>query len=523
MHTIIFALKKNTVNLGQCLSLPKVSEKSNGFKSPFIPALNMFLIIVIAIFAGCHENHPLTHETGIPLPNDVQVIFMSPNEVTDKSCTSSGCHSSSTWHDPESGTHQLDFKDWESLMNSGAVIPYNSYWSHLISVVNSDTNIAPVSYIDNYMSDHKLDSAKVRVLMNWIDNGAQSRNGNVAFTSLPNDRKGFITCQASDHVAIIDTKSKIVTRLVSVGARSQVDAPHYITVDHSKRDFYVTLMQEGFVEKYDVNTYQQTGRMAAGNSPGHVVVEKNRNVGYVSNFGTTSASSGVKQINTETMSIMNSYVDLRIAGTHPLALSSDDRYLFVASLIGEYLYRFDTHDFLNSDSLIVAQIDPSVPPGGNGTGNFNPIHITMSPGDSLILVSCAKSNEIRVYRSDDLSQFVPPVPVGLNPIFGEFTPDGRYFIVCNRNDSTVSVLNYPQLTMHTTIYNAGVQPHGVDFTPDGEYAIVTMETQSSSGGHHPQVGNKLTGISKYIRLSDFSVLPTDLIMGSFPAGIYILK
>ncbi len=483
-------------------------------------------IIVLLLFtffsAGCMDSHLMSYDIGVPLPNDIQEVFMDPNPVTDNSCTSVGCHGSTSGHTQQGGTG-LDFRNWESIMNSGAVIPYNSFWSHLISVVNSDTNLAPVTNIDNFMSDHKLDSAKVKMLMDWIDGGAKSRHGDVAFTSVPNNKKGLITCQSSDHVAVINTESKIVTRLVSVGGRNQVDAPHYVTVDNSRQFFYVTLIQEGFVEKYDVNTYQQAGRTQAGNSPGHIVVEKNRDIGYISNFGTSSSNSGLKKLNTASMSIMESYSDSRVAGTHPLALSADDRYLFAASLIGEFIYRFDTRDFMNSDSIIYAPVDASVPPSGNGTGNFNPIHITMSPGDSLILVSCSKSNEIRVYRSEDLSQAVPPIQVGLNPIFGEFTPDGRSFFVCNRNDSSVTVIRYPELIVGATIEGAGVQPHGVDFTQDGQYAVVTMETQSNYGGHHPQVGNKLTGITKYISLSDLSVLPVDLTMGSFPAGIYILR
>ena len=482
-----------------------------------------FILLTLSFFAvGCMDDHLMTNNIGVPLPNEVQVIFMDPNPVTDNSCTSTGCHESGSGHNQQSGS-ELDFRNWESLMNSGAVIPYNSFWSHLISVVNSDTNLAPVSYIDNFMIDHKLDSARVKALMDWIDSGAKSRYGDVAHTSVPNDKKGFITCQSSDHVAVINTESKVVTRLVSVGGRNQVDAPHYITVDKAKRYFYVTLIQEGFVEKYDVNSYQQTGRIPAGNSPGHIVVEKNRDIGYISNFGTSSSSSGLKVLNTASMSILDSYSDIRIAGTHPLALSSDDRYLFAASLIGEFVYRFDTRDFMNSDSMIYAPVDATVPPNGTGTGSFNPIHITVSPGDSLILVSCTKSNDIRVYRADDLSLAVPPIQVGQYPIFGEFTPDGRSFFVCNRNDSSVTVISYPELVVRATIEGAGVQPHGVDFTQDGQYAVVTMETQSSYGGHHPQVGNKLTGITKYISLSDLSVLPVDLRMGSFPAGIYILR
>ena len=482
----------------------------------------MLLLSFSFFYSGCMDSHLMSYDNGVPLPNNIQEIFMDPNPVTDNSCTSVGCHGSATGH-TQQGTSKLDFRNWETLMNSGAIIPYNSYWSHLISIVNADTNMAPVSYIDNFMTDHKLDSVSVKALMNWIDDGAKSRNGDVAFSSVPNDKKGLITCQSSDHVAVINTESKIVTRLVSVGGRNQVDAPHYVTVDNARQFFYVTLIQEGFVEKYDVNTYQQRGRIPAGNSPGHIVVEKNRNIGYISNFGTSSSNSGMKKLNTESMTITDSYSDVRIAGTHPLALSSDDRYLFAASLIGEYIYRFDTRDFMNSDSIIYAPVDASVPPSGNGTGNFNPIHITMSPGDSLILVSCSKSNEIRVYRSSDLSQAVPPIQVGLNPIFGEFTPDGRSFFVCNRNDSSVTVIGYPELTVRASIEGAGVQPHGVDFTQDGRYAVVTMETQSNYGGHHPQVGNKLTGITKYISLSDLSVLPVDLTMGSFPAGIYILR
>jgi YVTN family beta-propeller protein len=228
------------------------------------------------------------------------------------------------------------------------------------------------------------------------------------------------------------------------------------------------------------------------------------------------------------MSITGVFSEPRMKGPHGMALSNDGNNLYVTSEIGEYIFKINTANFYASDTTYLkSTIDPSVPPSGNGTGNFRPYQIILSTDNSLLYVTCRASNEVRIYNSSNLSQ-INSIFLGSSsyPLLMNFTNDGKYLFVCNRNNNTVSVINTMTQTLHTTITNVGIQPHGVDFTADGQYAIIACETLSGFEGHHPQVGSIKFGVSRLIEIqgSNFSLVPTKYLeMGSFPAGIVIIK
>lgn len=168
-----------------------------------------------------------------------------------------------------------------------------------------------------------------------INNGAKSKNNSIAFTNISNTVKGFITNQAADVVAVIKTDDKFVTRLIPVGGRpSQLDAPHYVTIDAAKKYFYVSLIQEGYIEKFDINSYAQVGRMQAGQSPAHIVISPDGNTGYVTNFESTGTVTTTTKFNTNNMSVTGIFSEPRMKGPHGMALSNDGNNLYVTSEIG---------------------------------------------------------------------------------------------------------------------------------------------------------------------------------------------
>jgi len=494
----------------------------------FSLVITVVLYLSIIYFQSCKQDFVNNPSGTIQFPAEIESIFNTAytSNGNNFTCSTPSCHANGN------NAGGMDLVDWQRAMNGSnngtMIIPYNGYWSHIIAYLNKDTGIGkpPVAYIDTnsvFYGIHKIDPEKVTTIMNWINDGAKSKNGDVAFTNISNSVKGFITNQAADVVAVIKTDDKLVIRLIPVGGRPNLlDSPHYITVDPEKKYFYVSLIGEGFVEKYDINTFVQVGRMQAGQSPAHIVIAPDSRTGYITNFSTSNNGSGITRFNTETMTVTGFVNDPKITASHGMAITRDGKSLLVDSQIGEYIFKINTEYFEISDSVLVAPIDPTVPPGGGGTGNFKPYQIVLSPDDSLLYISCVSSNQVRIYRASDLVQ-INSVSVGKNPLLMNFTNDGRYVFVCNRNDSSVTVINAATRTVETTVTDAGVQPHGVDFTNDGQYAIIACETQSGFDGHHPQVGSIKPGTSRLIQISNFNLLPNRLGMGSFPAGIAIVK
>lgn len=487
----------------------------------YLTAVLICTIILFTYFQSCEQDFVSNPTSVQGFPSEIEAIFNAPLNANNVTCTTPSCHAS------ENSASGMNLVDWQKAMNGSnngtMIVAYNGFWSHLISTVNSDTNYAPVSNV-SLPEFHKIDSGKVATLMAWINDGAKSKDGNVAFTNISNSDKGFITNQAADLVAVIQPNERRTVRLVPVGGRSSIlDAPHYVKISPDKRYFYVSLIQEGFVEKYDASTYALVGRMAAGQSPAHIEISPDGSTGFVTNFESSGAVRTTTKFNTESMSITGIYNDAAMTGPHGMALTQNGNTLFVTSEIGEYIFKISTSAF-SSDSSMKAPIDASVPPNGQGTSHFRPYQVVLSRDESLIYVACRGSNQVRIYNTSDLAQ-VNAIDLGTNafPLLMKLTNDGNYLFVCNRNNNTVSIINCNTQTLVTTVTGVGVQPHGVDFTADGQYAIIACETQSGFDGHHPQVGSTKIGVTRVIQVSNFSLLPDRMEMASFPAGIEIMK
>lgn len=466
-------------------------------------------------FMGCDSGGLTATGEPVSFTRDIQPILA-------QNCNFPGCHNST---DKQSG---IDLTSWAALMKNGSnfgaeVVPYNSQWSHIVQHINRvDTNISPFSeplmpkILLPYTQGLPISGNHVLKIVDWINQGAKNDNGEVAFQNIQN--KAFITNQASDLVAVVNLDNNHLIRLINVGGRDNInqplDAPHVITVDNQGRYFYVSLIAEGYMEKYDAHTYQQTGRIFIGTSPAHIVISSDGNTGYITDF---TSSGSIKVFDTQTMTITNSITELRMNRPHGLRLSHNGNLLFTATTTSEFLYVINTS---NNEVENVVQVDPTVPPGGGGTTNFVPYQVAITPDDNFAYVSCRKSNDVRVFDIQTRT-FILNIPTGLNPLALEISPDGRWCYVPNQASNSVTVIDLLTNTVVKTISNVGAQPHKIDFTADGHYAYVTCESTSGGFVHHPATSGKKPGTTAVIDVWAGHNKIKDIEMASYPAGICI--
>jgi YVTN family beta-propeller protein len=484
-------------------------------KNSLIPlCFIIVLILSVTYLTSCEQDFVTPGETST-FPDSIAQLFSTPYNSTNNTCASVSCHNSA------SRAGGLDLVNWQDAMNGSnqgtMIIPYNGFWSHITAVVNNDTNVSPV--VEILPTIHKMDDPnKISMLMNWMNAGAPDKNGNIAFNSISNPC--FITNQASDNIAVVNTSSRLVTRLIPVGGRTQqLDAPHYVTSDYQNRYIYVSLIQEGYVEKYDAYSYAQVGRRAVGLNPAHIVISTNNLYGYVSNFDASGQERSVKKFDANTMQVLDTVSDQRMNAPHGMATSTDGQFLYVSSQLGEYVFKIDLSTF---EIIAAVPIGPGVPPNGNGSGLYKPYQIILSSDNSKLFVTCTAEDAVRVFNTSDMTPYTTPrIQVGDNPLLMKFSRNNQYIFVCNRNSNTVSVIEGSSYSVIKTIDSVGIQPHGVDFTVDGQYAIIACETLSGFDGHHPTIGSNKPGVSRIIRMSDLTIETRRLEMSSFPAGIVI--
>ena len=385
-----------------------------------------------------------------------------------------------------------------------------------------DTNITPFSEPlmprekAPYTQGTPLSRDRILKLVDWINQGAKNDNGEVAFSNIQN--KAFITNQGSDYVAVVDLDNNHLVRLISVGGRNNEtqppDAPHVITVDNQGNYFYVSLISEGYIEKYDAHTYQLVSRILAGNSPAHIVLTNDASKGYFQDF-TTSGS--IKVFDPQSMTILNTISEPRMNRPHGLRLTHDGSLLITSTQVSEFLYVINTS---TEQIENIVQVDPTVPLNGTGTTHFVPYQVAITHDDKFAYLSCTKSNDVRVFDIINRT-FILNIPVGLNPLALEISPDSRWCYVPNRNSNSVSVIDLQTNTVVKTISNIGAQPHKIDFTADGHYAYITCESTTGGYVHHPVTSGKKPGTTAVVDVWSGHNKIKDIEMASFPAGICI--
>ncbi len=466
---------------------------------------------------GCNGENPVAPREIVSFSQDILPIFAS-------NCNFPGCHNST---DHQAG---LDLTSWESVMNGSTfgteIIPYTAAWSHALKHINRvDTNISsfseplmPQAQVP-YTNGQPLPRNLIELIANWINQGAKNDAGEVAFSNVT--RKAFITNQASDYVAVVNLDNNRLIRLIDVGGRDNrsqpLDAPHVIITDDQGRYFYVSLIAEGYIEKYDAVTYERVGRMYAGLSPAHIVISDDGTKGWYSNFDATLTEKRIKQFDTQSMTITSVIEEFRMTKPHGMRITHNGNLLLMCTEGSEFMYVIQTSD---NQILDIVPMDASVPPNGNGTNNFIPYQVAISRDDAYAFVSNLKSNDVRVFDIASRT-FVQTIPVGLNPLALEISPDGRWCYVPNRNSNSVTVIDVLTRTVVKTITSVGAQPHKIDFTEDGHYAYVTCESVNGSFAHHPSTASTKAGTTAVIDVWGGHNKVQDIEMASFPAGISI--
>lgn len=468
-------------------------------------------------FTGCNSN-PVTPTENIKFSRDVLPIFL-------QNCAVHGCHEYGMQNNDN-----LELSSWNSIMIRGfrvgaSIIPYNAFWSTLVSHINLDTNLSLVAPEPRMpkarppITGQPLAPNLIHTIIQWINEGAKNDDGTVAYSNIPN--KAFITNQASDLIAVVNLDNNFVVRLIPVGSRANMlDVPHHVTVDNQGRYFYPALIVEGTIEKYDAWTYEKLGSLYLGTSPAEIFLMNDGNKGYVTNWD--ASPSGVREVflvNTQNMTVTDTISDARMWATHGGRVTHDDQYFIAISQLSEYITIIRTIDNEIDQQI---PIDASVPPNGNGTGQFQPYAVAITPDDRYAFISCPKSNDVRVLdmQSRTITRIIaaPEYPLML-----EVSPDGRWCYVPNKLSNTVTVIDVQAMTIATVIPNIGVQPHGADFTQDGHYAYVTCESQAAGNPylHHPLIGSNKPGTTAVIDVWGGHVKIKDIEMASYPNGISI--
>jgi len=477
----------------------------------------------LAVFVSCDRDYGLP-----PGPDDyntVEIISYSRHvqPIFARRCATSGCH------DTQSAEEDLIMDSWESVMrgseNGAMVVPFRPEKSHLIFHVNTDTTVAPVAE-PRMPPDAPLAKDEVAFLMRWIREGAKNDLGQVPFFDVRSG-KILVTNQADDEVAIIDVESNMLMRMVSVGSldnrTTPPEAPHNLAVDPQLQSYYVNMIVSNEILKYRARDNVLLGKLNLGEkaSPAQIALSRDGTTGYVTNFDITGTNRSIQVFNTQTMEVTRRISDQRMIAPHGITRSRSGETLWIACQQSDNIGIVDMRD---PDEVTIVKVDSTVPDIPIGAPRFGPYQLVFTPDGRFAYVTCRFSNDVRVFDTQT-TRLVSVIPVGVNPLILQISPDGSLLYVANRGTGaapsrTVSVVDTRTNREFRKIQNVGAEPHGVAVSSSGRFVYVACENVGSPDEpHHPVKGLNTPGIVAVIDINrNFEVIKR-IEVGAFAAGI----
>ncbi|MBS4028779.1 MAG: beta-propeller fold lactonase family protein [Ignavibacteriales bacterium] len=429
----------------------------------------------------------------------IQRIFTS-------SCAVSGCHvgdedgDGKTYSKSRGGGNvpfheeQFSLKTWNAAVNGGIdgnfIVPFNAERSDLIAHTNTDTNFAPIILGSAHMPQGvvSLPMNQVRLLAQWINEGAKNDAGGVPFSYSPNGKMYVVNAQ-EDLIAVIDVELQKLIRYIKVGNQADstlgFGSPHHIHVDPNGQYFYVTLINIGEVWQFSVNENKFIAKVTNIPKPADLAFSPSGDTIFISSWevGTNGHIYALKA--TPTFQMLTN-IDLGIYATtpHGLEMSHDGKRLYSTNTTSGNISEISLADFSvqtrSLDTLFTLSQRP-----------YDPYLMEVSENDRFIWVTCKGDSSVRMFdRTISEEHAVRIIPVGKFPLHPDIPYGETEMWVCNSGSDDITIVNLSDYSK-ITLPNVGRQPHDVEFTPDGSLSFLTLEnTTFATPPHHPVVGGK---------------------------------
>ena len=418
----------------------------------------LLLLALVLLFSCKHERVETLTLPDTGFPEEISKILV------DK-CSVEGCHNSIS----RSACDGLDFSTWDLMFDGGrngtSVIPFSVEYSYMLYSVNTDLSTGPVLLPTMpYLKPH-LSANEYQLLVNWIGNGTPNKEGFVKFSNDPNRKKVYICMQGCDKVAVVDAKTKIIMRYISVGAdQVNIEAPHQVRVSPDGKYWYVVFVSGSVLQKFRTSDDALIGTLSLDNISHNwntLIFNPDGRTGFV------NALDGRTQIvNLETMTT-NTFITHD--SPHGGFVTRDGRYLYLTCQNGNFVNKIDLSSapFYDQEEKIV--LIPGQPVSISST--LKPHEMFLSPDGTKYFISCQGASEVRVFQTSNDS-LLAIIPVGLLP--QEFDVSVNYpyiFVSCTEEPvsstkhGSIYIINYNDLSIVASVYS-GFQPHGLAVDDD---------------------------------------------------------
>lgn len=301
--------------------------------------------------------------------------------------------------------------------------------------------------------------------------------GGMAIT--PNSRRAYVANVnnygiANEYsISVLNLKTNTVETTIRDPSFNE---PYTVTLNAKATKAYITNSNSSTISIIDTKTNQVSGVIHGFDGPSGMVIDNERNIGYVNNYG---GPEGVGSGNGRTISVVNLNANVIVntievdQGPVALAIAPNNKFVYVINYVD----------------------------GNPGTGTMNIIQT-------------------------DINQVIDTVRGFFGPFAIALTPNGKFAYITNFGSNnfdpigtTVSVVNLKKHQITATV-DLALQPSGIGITPNGRFAYATNYNTLYRHSNFTEL-TAGEGTVAIIDIATNQVLPPTIVVGSSPARVTI--
>lgn len=451
-------------------------------------------------------------------------------KIMSLNCSVSGCHNQSSF--PAAGN--LNLETWASMFNGSSsgspVIPYSSKFSSLCYYINTYPELGPQGIPTMPLNKGKLSFNEVKLIKDWIDAGAPDVNGNVMWADNPKRKKLYAVNQGCDVVTVFDSQTQLPMRYIEVGTKAGApDTPHQIRVSPDGSYWYVIFINNNVMQKFSCADDSYIGTIpltpfAAGTSTSSVNDAFNWNTFVISSDSKRAycvswqPSGKVCAVDLENMKLLH-YIG-GLSNPHGIVLNGSNDKLYVGAQTGNYITEIDSAFSNTNDISLQNGVLPS------SVSSLDIHDFALTPDNQNLLVTCQKSNEVRVFNiaTQSVTNVIPTAVYPQEIVYCASRQE--YYVSCTYDSTaagTMGVITKISAAGYAVSKVAcGFQPHGlaVDETKKLLYVLSRNVQPGGPIPHHTSQCGGRNGFVNFIDLNTFSVSSKKYEMSVDPYFIY---
>lgn len=439
-------------------------------------------------------------------------------------CAVSGCHNSISYQ----AAGGFNLETWNSMFagaNSGSpVIPYSSEFSSLFYYINTFPDLGLKNTPTMPLNETPLSRDEVEKIMKWIDNGAPDNNNNVKWANDPLRKKLYVVNQGCDVVTVIDSETRLPMRMIKVGDRPE-STPHHLRVSPDGKYWYVIFINSNIMQKFRCSDDAFVGNipltpLAAGTGEADAldwntfVITADSKRAYCVSWTTNGKVCSVDLENHKLIKFLGGW-----HYPHGIVLNATEDKIYVTAQTGNFVMEADTgFESTTRYALETGAI--------NTASSLDPHDIILSPNGQNLLITCQKTNDVRVFSltSKSVSTIIP---TGVYPQEIVYSKKyDQYFVTCPEDPATATtrgcVTRIKGSDFSATNLSCGYQPHGLAVDENQGILYVLSRNISSQGPppHHTSLCAGKNGFVNFVNLSTFKITEGKYELSVDPYFIY---